>query len=216
MHSEFARGQMITQQVRAWDVFDDRVLEAMRLVRRELFVPARYRELAFADAEIPLAHGQHMLPPKVIGRMLQALDVRSGARVLEVGTGSGYLSACLAQLGASVRSLEIHADLAANARASLERAQVRSVEVGAGDAFRETLGENYSHVVLTGSLPHYDTRFERALAAGGRLFVVVGEAPLMEARLVTRVSVTEWNAESLFETVIDPLQTPPRASTFTF
>jgi protein-L-isoaspartate(D-aspartate) O-methyltransferase len=207
---------MITQQVRAWDVLDDRVLDAMRTVRREHFVPERFRDLAFADAEIALGHGEHMLAPKLVGRILQALDVGQNSSVLEVGTGSAYMSACLARLGASVRSFELHPDIADHARANLARELVAAVSISQADAFATELGDGYSHAVLTGSLPQYDARFERTLAVGGRLFVIVGEAPLMEARLITRIGPTDWRTENLFETAVAPLHRAPTAAAFEF
>ncbi len=216
MQTEFARGQMITQQVRAWDVLDERVLNAMRTVRRERFVPERFRELAFADAEIPLGHGEHMLTPKLIGRIVQALELAPGARVLEIGTGSGYLSACLASLGATVQSLELRADIADFARRNLAASETTGVEVLTADAFASELGDGFSQVVLTGSLPIYDERFQRALAIDGRLFAVVGRAPLMDARLITRLGANEWRHESLFETVIAPLKHAATPAPFAF
>jgi protein-L-isoaspartate(D-aspartate) O-methyltransferase len=216
MHTEFARGQMITQQVRAWDVLDDRVLTAMRLVPRERFVPLPLRDLAFADAEIPLGHGQYMLAPKVVGRILQALNIQPGARLLEIGTGSGYLSAVAAQLGATVRSLEILPQLTGAARQNLAACEVAGVEVVNADAFATEIGADYTHIVLTGSLPIYTDRFQKALHTGGRLFAVVGEAPLMEARLITRVADADWQTEVLFETEIDALTNAPRPTPFMF
>jgi protein-L-isoaspartate(D-aspartate) O-methyltransferase len=216
MHTEFARGQMITQQVRAWDVLDDRVLTAMRVVPRERFVPAPLRELAFADAEIALGHGQHMLAPKVVGRILQALDIQPGARLLEIGTGSGYLGAVAAQLGATVRSLEILPQLAGAARHNLNTCEVAGVEVVNADGFTAEIGADYTHIALTGSLPLYVDRFQNALRTGGRLFAVVGEAPLMEARLITRVADADWQTEVLFETSIDALANAPQRTPFAF
>src|ERR1043165_941164 len=122
MQTEFARVQMIHQQIRAWDVLDERVLDAMRRTPREFFVPERYAGLAFADTDIPLVPGQHMLPPKIVGRLLQALEAAPGMRALVVGCGTGFVPACLSAMGASVRAVEIHADLAAAARANLKRA----------------------------------------------------------------------------------------------
>src|SRR5688572_22962338 len=141
MQIEFARVQMITQQVRAWDVLDGRVLEAMRLVPREFFVPERYAELAFADADIPLSAGQHMLAPKIVGRLLEALDGRPGMRALVVGCGTGFVPACLSAMGASVRAIEIRAELAAAARSNLKRAGFGQVEVLTGDTFNLDLGK---------------------------------------------------------------------------
>jgi protein-L-isoaspartate(D-aspartate) O-methyltransferase len=216
MQTEFARSQMITQQVRAWEVLDERVLDAMRSVARERFVPARFRNVAFADTNIPLAPGRHMLAPKLVGRMLQALSPHAGDRALSVGSDNGYLGACLAALGAEVEIIERDPALAAAARANLAAGDVARVAVRDGDAFSAAPGRDYQLVVLTGSLPRYDARFEQLLAVGGRLLVVTGEAPLQEARLVTRVAAGEWRSESLFETYIDALDNAPRPEAFEF
>jgi protein-L-isoaspartate(D-aspartate) O-methyltransferase len=216
MNLETARRQMIDQQVRAWQVLDDAVLDVLRAVPRERFVPDAYREAAFADMEIPLAHGQHMLPPKVDGRLLQALALQRGDEVLEVGTGSGFLSACLARLARSVRSLEIHADLAEGAARRLRDLSVVNVAVERMDATQFDEQDRYDAIAVTASLPVYDPRFERALRVGGRLFVVVGTAPIMEARRVTRAGPAEWITESLFETCIDPLANAARPPRFNF
>jgi protein-L-isoaspartate(D-aspartate) O-methyltransferase len=208
-----ARRQMIEQQVRAWQVLDLKVLEAMERVPREAFAPPAYRELAFADLNVPLGHGQSMLTPKLEGRLLQALELQPDDAVLEVGTGSGYFAACLGALARAVRSIEIHPDLAAAARANLARVGAHNVTVEVADAF--ALGDpgRYDAVVLTGSLPLYDARFEQWLAAGGRLFVVVGQGPVMEAQRISRSAPGDLRRESLFETVMDPLvhaAEPPR------
>lgn len=211
-----ARRQMIEQQVRAWDVLDLRVLAVMDRVRREEFTPPAYRELAFADMCVPLGHGQSMLAPKVEGRILQSLGVQPDDDVLEIGTGSGYFAACLAALARRVRSLEIHPELADAARGNLERTGAGNVRVDTQDAFAIDLDGTYHAIALTGSLPIYDPRFERALAVGGRLFVTVGEGPIMEGRLVTRTGPDSWRRESVFETVMDPLLHAPRPSRFVF
>src|SRR3954463_38628 len=164
MQTEFARVQMITQQVRAWDVFDDRVLDAMRRTPREFFVPERFADLAFADTDIPLSNGQHMLPPNIVGRLLQALDARAGMRALVVGCGTGFVPACLSAMGASVRAIEIHPELAATARSNLKRAGFGQVEVVTGDTFNLDLGKDYALIAVCGALPLYDDRFARALA----------------------------------------------------
>jgi protein-L-isoaspartate(D-aspartate) O-methyltransferase len=210
---ETARRQMIDQQVRAWEVLDLKVLAAMERVPREEFAPPVYRELAFADMSIPLGHGQGMLPPKLEGRILQSLELQPDDAVLEVGTGSGYFAACLGALARTVHSLELFADLAATARASLLRAGAHNVTVETADAF--ALGDpgRFDVVVLTGSLPLYDPRFEQWLRTGGRLFVVVGQGPVMEARRISCPAAGETLRESLFETVMDPLvhaAEPPR------
>ena len=218
MLTEAAREQMIHQQVRAWDVLDARVLEILGQVPREQFVPPGFRELAFADAAIPLPHGERMLTPKVAGRILQALQVEADESVLEIGTGSGFLTACLALQAGSVRSLDIHADLADAARARLAALDLGRTEVVAADVFAaDALGSgSYDVIVLTGSLPLPDPRFEQRLAIGGRLFVVVGEPPVMEARLVRRLGSQEWVAESLFETILPPLHGAAHREAFRF
>jgi protein-L-isoaspartate(D-aspartate) O-methyltransferase len=216
MQTEFARAQMITQQIRAWDVLDDRVLDAMRRTPREFFVPERFAELAFADTNIPLVAGQHMLPPNIVGRLLQALDAQPGMRALVVGAGTGYVPACLSAMGASVRAIEIHPELAAAARSNLKRAGFGQVEVVTGDTFNLDIGKDYAVIAVCGALPLYDDRFARALAVGGKLFVVVGEELPQEALLVTRVSETDWSSISQFETAIDALENAPRPDPFRF
>jgi protein-L-isoaspartate(D-aspartate) O-methyltransferase len=211
-----ARRQMIEQQVRAWEVLDLGVLAVMERVPREAFAPAAYRELAFADLNVPLGHGQCMLTPKLEGRILQALEVQPEDRALEVGTGSGYFAACLGGLARTVRSVEIFPDLAEAARANLAQAGVHNVTVEALDAMTLDTAGGYDVIALTGSLPVYDGRFERALAAGGRLFVVTGRGPVMEAQRITRTGPAEFLRESLFETVMDPLIHAPEPPRFVF
>jgi protein-L-isoaspartate(D-aspartate) O-methyltransferase len=213
---QFARRQMIEQQVRAWEVLDLRVLDAMSRVPREDFVPAGYRELAFADTSVPLGHGQVMLAPKVEGRILQALEIRPQDAVLEVGTGSGHFAACLAQLGRSVRTIDVYADFVASATANLRRAGVHNVTAETVDAMQLAEREEYDVIALTGSLPVYDPRFEQALRVGGRLFVTVGDGPMLEARRITRTGASEWVRESLFETAMTPLIHAPQPPRFVF
>lgn len=216
MQTEFARTQMITQQIRAWEVLDGRVLDAMRRTPREFFVPERFAELAFADTDIPLRAGQHMLAPKVVGRLLQALDAAPGMRALVVGCGTGYVAACLSAMGASVRALEIDAGLATAARANLKRAGFGQVEVITGDTFHLDPGKDYAVIAVCGALPLYDDRFARALAVGGKLFVTVGTSELQEALLVTRTAEATWSSKGLFETSIDALDGAPRPEPFQF
>jgi protein-L-isoaspartate(D-aspartate) O-methyltransferase len=213
---EAARRQMIEQQVRAWEVLDDHVLQVLASVPRERFVPEAYSDVAFADTEIPLAHGQCMLAPKVEGRVLQALALDREDEVLEVGTGSGFFAACLARLAAHVHSLEIFPDLAQGASRTLKSLSVTNVTVETADATILDESGLYDAIVLTASLPVYDPRFQRALRRGGRLFAVVGTAPVMEARLVTRASDDQWVTEALFETVIPPLINAAVPDAFTF
>jgi protein-L-isoaspartate(D-aspartate) O-methyltransferase len=207
MLTEIAREQMIEQQVRAWNVLDERTLDTLRRVPRERFTPPAWRELAFADCAIPLAHGKRMLPPMLIGKILQALEIKDGEEILEIGTGSGFLTACLATLGGRVRSLELHADIAASARSNLSAAAAElPIEVVEADGMQLSEEARYDAIVLTASLPLYQTRFERSLRPGGRLFVVVGQAPLMKATLVRRRGATDWRSEVLFETCIEVLE----------
>jgi protein-L-isoaspartate(D-aspartate) O-methyltransferase len=213
---EQMREQMIEQQVRAWEVLDERVLGVLRGVPRELFVPEKQRYLAYADVEVGLPRGQHMLRPSVVGKLLQALRPRGAERVLEVGTGSGFITACLRTMARQVHSLEIFPDLADQARRKLAALGMRDVEVVDADALAGGNGARYDVIAVTASLPLYDARFERMLAVGGRLFVVVGEAPVMDARLVRRTAEDAFATASLFETVIDPLVNAVRPPAFTF
>jgi protein-L-isoaspartate(D-aspartate) O-methyltransferase len=211
-----ARRQMVDQQIRTWEVLDPRVLDVLSSVPREAFVPAAYRELAFADTPIPIGFGQSMLAPLLQGRVLQALAVSDVDSALEVGTGTGYLAACLGLLARTTRSIEIHSELTATATANLRAVPEARVELQTRDALGSaSLGE-YDVIAVTGSLPVYDTRFEQALRVGGRLFAVVGVAPVMDAVLVRRVDLNEWIRESLFETVIDPLQNAGAPQGFVF
>jgi protein-L-isoaspartate(D-aspartate) O-methyltransferase len=217
MLMEAAREQMIEQQVRASDVLDERILNALRAIPRERFVPEGWRELAFADCEIALPCGKRMLRPMLVGQILQSLALSGGEQVLEIGTGSGYLSACLAQLGAQVRSLELHAQIADVARANLRTvAPMLPIEVITADAMQLAEESRYDAIVLTASLPIYQPRFERALRADGRMFVVVGATTLQEATLVRRIGAGGCNSESLFETCIEPLEHAPRPAAFGF
>ena len=220
-----AREQMIEHQVRAWEVLDARVLATLRAVPRELFVPADQTFLAFVDTDVPLPCGQHMLRPNVVGRLLQSLELTGTERVLEVGTGTGFVTACLAASASNVKSLELFAQLADLARSNLAAAGVRNVDVVTADAMQDgaqdgasgvPAGERFEAIAVTGSLPVYDDRFQRQLAVGGRLFVIVGDAPVMDARLVRRVSEDGWVTESLFETVVAPLQNARRPPGFAF
>jgi protein-L-isoaspartate(D-aspartate) O-methyltransferase len=216
MDTVAARQQMVDQQIRTWEVLDPRVLDAFSAVPREAFVPPEYRELAFADSPIPIGFGQTMLAPNLQGRILQALGVTATDSVLEIGTGLGYLSACLSLLGASTRSIDIHPGLIAKAAVNLRAVPQANVNLEVRDAFAAApLGE-YDAVAVTGSLPVYDTRFERLLRVGGRLFAIVGTGPAMDAILVRRADNDEWIRESLFETVVEPLVNAAAAQKFVF
>lgn len=205
MKSDFARLQMIRQQVRAWDVLDNTILAVMENVPREQFVPAGFEPLAFADTEIPLDHGQAMMTPTVEGRLLQSLELRPSDHVLEIGTGSGFVSACLARLARSVTSLDIFPDFLQTARENLEDSGIANVQLIEMDATRELPDHQFDAIAVTGSVQTFDPRFVMALKPGGRLFVIVGDAPAMEARAVVRLGENDWHSESLFETSIAPL-----------
>jgi protein-L-isoaspartate(D-aspartate) O-methyltransferase len=214
---EQARFNMIVQQIRPWEVLDPQVLEAMQRVPREAFVPERYRSLAFADTNIPLGHDQVMMNPNVEGRLLQALDIRAEDNILEVGTGSGYLTACLARLGRHVTSVEILPDLAAAAGARLAEHNVDNITLQTGDALADIDPDtHYDVIAVTGSLPVLSQQFYRNLETSGRLFVITGPLPIMEARLITRINANNWASESLFETCIPPLINAPVPEAFSF
>ncbi len=205
MNKDFARQQMIEQQVRAWDVFDVNVLDALKEVPRELFVPEGFAALAFADSEIPIGHGQMMMTPTIEGRALQALALAGGENVLEIGTGSGFLTAVLAKLSAHVTSIDIYDDFLDAARRRLEDCEVDNVELIKMDGMKELPGGTFDAIVVTGSIQTFDSRFAEALNPGGRLFVVVGDAPAMSATRVTRFDAETWQSDTLFETDLAPL-----------
>jgi protein-L-isoaspartate(D-aspartate) O-methyltransferase len=213
---QFARRQMIEQQVRAWEVLDLKVLDALQQVPREEFAPAAYRDLAFADTCVPIGHGQVMLAPKVEGRILQALAIQPDDHALEIGTGTGFFAACIGRLARSVRTIDIFPDFIAGAVDNLRRTGAHNVAAATGDAMQLAERDAYDVIAVTGALPVYDVRFERALKVGGRLFVTVGTGPVLEARKVTRVGASEWVRESLFETGMTPLIHAAEPARFVF
>lgn len=215
MNTDMARRQMVAQQVRTWDVFNQDVLQVLGSVAREQFVPQGCEDVAYADTEIPLAHGQVMLRPVIEGRLLQALDLGSDDRVLEVGTGSGYLTACLASLSASVTSIDIHEDFVAAATDKLDAAGINNVSLACMDAMAELPGGEFDAIAISGSVPRIDDRFVQALKPGGRLFLVVGESPVMSAILITRAG-EELQQRYLFETDIPALENIAREPVFFF
>lgn len=202
---EQARFNMIEQQIRPWDVLDPGVLEVIRQTPRELFVPDQHHNLAFSDLEIPLSHGQCMMAPKLEARMLQALQVKPGDRALEIGTGSGFVAACLARLGNHVDTVEWFEDLSVRAQGTLEKLEIGNASFFQGDALSECADRQYDVIAVTASMPVYQDVFESRLAAGGRMFVVTGHAPAMQAQLLTRVDPKGLHCTTLFETSLPPL-----------
>ena len=217
MDFERARFNMVEQQIRPWDVLDQQVLDLLFRMRREDYVPEPYRALAFADMEIPLGHGEKMLQPKLEARMLQELALKDTDQILEVGTGSGYMTALLASLGGHVYSVEIIPEFSVSAAAKLEAHGIVNVTLETGDAARGwDRHAPYDAIVLTGSVPVLPDAFQKSLKPGGRLIVVVGEPPVMEARLITCVSSGVCNSVGLFETCIAPLKNALQPERFVF
>lgn len=216
MNIDFARQQMVQQQVRAWDVLDAHILAVMVKVPREQFVPAGFEPLAFADTEIPIGHDQSMMTPTVEGRLLQALEIGDSDRVLEIGTGSGFVTACLARLARSVTSIDVFEEFQKTASENLEDSGIANVELLTMDATQELPDGKFDAIAVTGSIQSFDRRFVTALNPGGRLFVIVGDAPAMEARIVHRTGENDWESESLFETAVAPLVNSAIASHFFF
>ena len=217
MNFEQARFNMVEQQVRTWEVLDERVLELLESTHREDFVPVRYRKTAFTDMEIPLDHGQNMMRPVVEGRLLQALELKPDETVLEIGTGSGFITACLAQLAKRVVSVDIHEQFSTEAEAKLKEKDIHNVEFETGDVMTGWQPEQaHDVVVVTGSVPEIPDHFRGWVNPGGRMFVVCGEAPAMEAKLLTKLNATEWREESLFETDLARLLNAGKAPEFEF
>jgi protein-L-isoaspartate(D-aspartate) O-methyltransferase len=217
MNIEQARFNMIEQQIRPWEVLDPQVLDLLFVVKREDFVPAVYRNLAFADMEIPIGSGQVMLAPRVEARLLQELGIKKTDKVLEIGTGSGYMAALLAARAEHVITIESRPELAAFARENLERAGVTNVTVEVGDgASGWTQRAPYDVIVISGSLPLLPASLLKQLRVGGRLAAIVGEAPVMEAQLVTCSAEGVYNTINLFETVVPTIDGGEAKPSFTF
>lgn len=217
MNLEQARFNMIQQQVRPWDVLDEKVLELMTRVPRELFVPKTYRNLAFSDTEIPLGHGAVMTAPKIEGRLLQALAINATDTVLEIGTGSGFTTALLAHQAQQVISVDIEGAFTNEARKKLNDLKITNVVLETGDAAHGWPSHApYDAIAVTGAVAELDQRLLEQLKVGGRMFVVVGSAPVMEATLITRVADDAWQREVLFETELAPLRHAEPVRRFSF
>jgi protein-L-isoaspartate(D-aspartate) O-methyltransferase len=203
-----ARTNMVEQQIRPWAVLNQTVLNTFRFLPREKFVPTQWQNLAFADTEIPLLHGESMMFPRVEARMLQDLDVQPNDECLEIGTGSGFVTACLAHMGKHVDSVDIYADLSQQAEKALHSVDINNFNLyidDAGYGWEGNPGKQYDVIAVTGSIPSYIPAFEQRLNVGGRLFIIVGKSPTMQAMLVTREDQSQFDRRVLFETVLKPL-----------
>ena len=217
MDIEQTRFNMVAQQIRTWYVLDDNVLDLLYKLKREEFVPAENRAMAFVDMEIPLGHGQVMLTPKMEARIVQELHIRKTDKILEVGSGSGYMTALLAERGEHVYSVEIIPELKAMAEANLKAHGITNVTLEQGDAARGwPQHAPYDVIVLTASTPALPEAFQNSLNPGGRLFAIVGEDPVMEAVLITCVATGQFTSTTLFETSTAPLINALQPTRFTF
>lgn len=195
---------MLGQQIRTSSVTEPRILEVLRTTPRESFVPAGFRELAFADTAIPIGHGQKMLTPQIEGLLLHALAIQSIDEILEIGTGTGFLTACLSRLGASVSSIDIFSEFVTAAKQRFETLRLPHIQVDAADATTCQWSAQYDVVVISAALPQLSERYTNLLKPGGRLFVFIGTAPVMKAQLVTRIKDSVVT-ENLFETLVEPM-----------
>jgi protein-L-isoaspartate(D-aspartate) O-methyltransferase len=217
MNIEQARFNMIEQQIRTWDVLDQDVLDLLMIVRREEFVPAPYKNLAFVDTEIPLPGGENMFTPKLEARLLQEVGVKKHESVLEIGTGSGYMAALLAYKSRHVTSIEIAPQLKTLAEKNLLDYGISNVTVELGNGAQGWAdGAPFDVIVISGSVPVLPDVFLQQLKVGGRLAAIIGDAPVMSAHVITRVSETAYDTIKLFETVVTPLKAAVTPSHFTF
>lgn len=212
---EQARFNMVEQQIRPWDVLDMRVLDLLTKVKREQFVPAEKKQLAFMDIEIPLGYGVFMWQPKLEARAVQALRLKHGDSVLEIGSGSGYVTALLSHLAREVTSVEIVPELKKFAEGNLAAHHAQNVTLVEGDGSRGWKG-SYDAIILTASAPVLPDAFQSSLKPGGRLFAIVGDAPAMQAKLITCVAPGLFETVNLFETSVAPLQNAPQPERFVF
>src|SRR5210317_1494889 len=204
--AEAARFNMVEQQMRPWEILDPEVLNVIKTLDRADFVPDTYKGLAYADCRIPCGNGAHMLPPTIEGRMLQALMIKEPDTILEIGSVSGYITACLASLGKHVLSIDINEDNLDFARQNVANAGISNVEFHLADDLSNDYQERYDVIAVTGSVPVIPDNLKKALKQDGRMFVVEGRSPVMQAMLVTRIGDDEWTTLSLFETDVSPLQ----------
>lgn len=218
MNFEMARSNMVSQQVRPWHVVDEKVLAVLAQIPREIFVPAEYQNLAYSDTDIPLTKGQHLLPPKLVGRALQVLNIQDTETVLEVGTGTGYVTACISALAKATYSVEIDKSLLSIADRNLSQMGCRSLILSQQDGvFGWQKNAPYDVIVITGSYPlGVPEKVCAQLKPGGRLFAIVGKAPSMQAVLIERRHPSRLTTTPLFETVVDALVHAPEPKRFHF
>ena len=208
---------MIDSQIRTWDVLDERVLELVGRLPREDYLPKAYRNLAFVDMNIPLGHGEVMMSPKMEARLAQELEINPNDKILEIGTGSGYMTALLAALGKHVVSVEIRPEFTAEAAAKLAHHGVHNIALENGDGARGWERQKpYDVILITGSTPLLPEAFQESLTVGGRLIAIVGTAPAMDVRRIRRLDEKAFEVKSLFETVIPPLRNALEPSPFVF
>jgi len=205
-HLDQCRNNMVEQQVRPWDVLDDKVLNTIESIPRDQYVPAQYLNLAYADTAIPLNNSQNMMHPIIEGRLLQLLDIQPEDNILEIGTGSGYLTACLASMACHVDSVEIDETLANKAAQTLLEQGVFNISLSCADGLDlPEINKKYNAIVLTGAINEIPQAFKNALTINGKMFVVDGAEPAMTAHIITRAAENEWSDECIFETVLKPL-----------
>ena len=205
-NTEIAKFNMIEQQIRPWEVLDHQVLSTLSQIRREDFVREAYRGLAYADCQIPVGNGVSMLPPTIEGRMLQALLINPEDQVLEVGSGGGYITACLAHLSQRVTSVDPNAEIIDFARTNVANSGQDNVEFQQLGLAQIDFASSFDAIAVTGSLQSVPLNLKLALKPGGRMFIVVGQSPVMQALLITRVGESEWTTQSLFETDLPRLR----------
>jgi len=217
MNIDQARFNMIEQQVRPWDVLDHNVLKVMTEIPRESFVPSQYADLAFSDVEIPLGHGQVILQPRLEGRIMQSLDIKSDDRILEIGTGCGYMTACLSRLGDSIVTVDSIEEFSIQAKKNIAAQNISNVSFRVGDAAQGWDQDGpFDVIAITGSMPKLPKSLKSVLHKQGRLFVIEGIDPVMHAKLITRTTKNDFQEEILFESSIPALQGTNKEEEFVF
>ncbi len=212
-----ARSNMIKQQIRTWEIDNDKIVHLLGSIPREHFLPESLHQLAYADTMLPIGHNQVSLPPKELARAIAELDIQKHESVLEIGTGSSYGTALLAELGSHVHSVDIYEDFTAHAASALKSLGIENVTLSTGDAAQGwDLSKQYDVIVITGSLPLLPEAMRQQLTVGGRLFAILGEAPVMQASVILRTGDKSWDPTILFETNVQPLLNAAKPDKFEF